>query len=37
MGDKYSLQDFHNVFLQQGFPPIKSVRKLMMGDDSPVL
>ena len=37
LGDKYSLQDFHNLFLQQGFPPIKSVRKLMIGDDSPVL
>jgi uncharacterized protein (DUF885 family) len=37
MGDKYSLEEFHNLFLQQGFPPIKSVRKLMIGDDSPVL
>jgi len=37
MGDKYSLEEFHNQFLQQGFPPIKSVRKLMMGDGSPVL
>jgi uncharacterized protein (DUF885 family) len=37
LGDKYSLEEFHNLFLQQGFPPIKSVRKLMLGDDSPVL
>jgi uncharacterized protein (DUF885 family) len=37
LGDKYSLEEFHNLFLQQGFPPVKSVRKLMMGDDSPVL
>jgi uncharacterized protein (DUF885 family) len=37
LGDKYSLEEFHNLFLQQGFPPIQSVRKLMMGDDSPVL
>ena len=37
LGDKYSLEELHNMFLQQGFPPIMSVRKLMMGDDSPVL
>ncbi|HYL93645.1 MAG TPA: DUF885 domain-containing protein [Alphaproteobacteria bacterium] len=37
MGDKFSLEDFHTRFLQQGFPPVKSVRRLMLGDDSPVL
>jgi uncharacterized protein (DUF885 family) len=37
MGDKFSLQDFHNEFLKQGFPPVKLIRKLMLGDDSPVL
>jgi len=37
MGDKFSLEDFHNQFLQQGFPPVKLIRKQMMGDDSPVL
>jgi uncharacterized protein (DUF885 family) len=37
MGDKFSLEDFHNQFLQQGFPPVKLIRKEMMGDDSPVL
>ena len=37
MGDKYSLEQFHNEFLQQGFPPIKLIRGLMIGDGSPVL
>lgn len=37
MGDKYSLEQFHNEFLKQGFPPIKLIRGLMIGDGSPVL
>jgi uncharacterized protein (DUF885 family) len=37
MGDKFSLQDFHDTFLKQGFPPVKIVRETMMGDNSPVL
>jgi uncharacterized protein (DUF885 family) len=37
MGDKFSLEDFHTRFLQQGFPPVKSVRRVMLGDGSPVL
>ncbi|HMF91460.1 MAG TPA: DUF885 domain-containing protein [Candidatus Angelobacter sp.] len=37
MGDKYSLEQFHNELLQQGFPPIKLVREVMLGDASPVL
>jgi uncharacterized protein (DUF885 family) len=37
MGAKFSLQEFHDHFLQQGFPPVKVVRKAMLGDDSPVL
>jgi uncharacterized protein (DUF885 family) len=37
MGDKYSLEQFHNEFLKQGFPPIKLIRQLMIGDSSPVL
>jgi uncharacterized protein (DUF885 family) len=37
MGDKFSLENFHNQFLQQGFPPVKLIRRQMMGDDSPVL
>ena len=37
MGDKFSLEQFHNELLKQGFPPIKLVRQLMLGDNSPVL
>lgn len=37
LGDKYSLEEFHTDFLKQGFPPIKLIRRVMMGDDSPVL
>jgi uncharacterized protein (DUF885 family) len=37
MGDKFSLEQFHNTFLQQGFPPIKVVRETMLGDESPTL
>ena len=37
MGAKFNLQEFHNQFLQQGFPPVKIIRKAMLGDDSPVL
>jgi uncharacterized protein (DUF885 family) len=37
MGAAYSLQAFHDAFMQQGFPPIKIVRKALMGDDSPTL
>jgi uncharacterized protein (DUF885 family) len=37
IGPKFSLEDFHNKFLQQGFPPVKLIRRAMLGDDSPVL
>jgi uncharacterized protein (DUF885 family) len=37
MGPKFSLEDFHNKFLQQGFPPVTLIRRAMLGDDSPVL
>jgi uncharacterized protein (DUF885 family) len=37
MGSKFSLEDFHNKFLQQGFPPVKLIRRAMLGDDSPAL
>ena len=37
MGDKFSLEQFHNEFLKQGFPPIKIVRETLLGDKSPVL
>ncbi|HKW73966.1 MAG TPA: DUF885 domain-containing protein, partial [Terriglobales bacterium] len=37
MGDKFSLEEFHNEFLKQGFPPVKTVRETLLGDKSPVL
>jgi uncharacterized protein (DUF885 family) len=36
-GSSYSLQKFHDNFLRQGFPPIKIVRRALLGNDSPVL
>jgi uncharacterized protein (DUF885 family) len=36
-GAAFSLEQFHNDFLRQGFPPIKIVREAMLGDDSPTL
>jgi uncharacterized protein (DUF885 family) len=36
-GGKYTLQGFHDAFLQQGFPPIRIVRQALLGNDSPVL
>jgi uncharacterized protein (DUF885 family) len=36
-GAAFSLEEFHNNFLRQGFPPIKIVRRALMGDDSPTL
>ena len=36
-GDAFSLEEFHNNFLRQGFPPIKIVREAMLGDQSPTL
>jgi uncharacterized protein (DUF885 family) len=36
-GAKFSLQEFHDNFMKQGLPPIKIVRKAMLGNDSPVL
>jgi uncharacterized protein (DUF885 family) len=36
-GAAFSLEQFHNNFMKQGFPPIKIVRKALMGDDSPVI
>jgi uncharacterized protein (DUF885 family) len=37
MGDKFTLQEFHDRFLQQGTPPVKIVRRELLGDDSPTL
>ncbi len=36
-GANFSLEQFHNEFLGQGFPPVKIVRKALLGDDSPTL
>ncbi|MGB6194572.1 MAG: DUF885 domain-containing protein, partial [Terracidiphilus sp.] len=36
-GAGFSLEEFHDRFLRQGFPPIKIVRKALLGDDSPAL
>ncbi len=36
-GAAFSLQDFHDQFLRQGFPPIKIIREAMLGDNSPTL
>ena len=36
-GPAYTIEEFHNEFLKQGMPPIKIVRKTMLGNDSPVL
>ena len=36
-GDKFSLEEFHDSFLKQGFPPVKIVRRALIGDYSPVM
>ena len=36
-GKNFSLQNFHDEFLRQGFPPIAIIRHAMLGDDSPAL
>ena len=37
MGASFTLQQFHDEFLKQGFPPVKLVRRALLGDDSPTL
>lgn len=37
MGNKFSLQEFHDQFIKQGFPPIKIIRMAMLGDESAML
>jgi len=37
MGDAFSLGEFHDQFMSQGFPPIAVVREAMLGDKSPTL
>jgi uncharacterized protein (DUF885 family) len=36
-GDKFTLQEFHDRFMQQGGVPLKIIRKAMLGNDSPTL
>jgi uncharacterized protein (DUF885 family) len=36
-GPAFSLGEFHEEFMKQGYPPIKIVRKALLGNDSPVL
>ena len=36
-GAEFSLEKFHTDFMKQGFPPIKIVRRTLMGDNSPTL
>ncbi len=36
-GAQYTLEGFHDAFLAQGTPPIKIVRRALLGNDSPVL
>jgi uncharacterized protein (DUF885 family) len=36
-GASFSLAEFHDQFLAQGFPPVKIIRRAMLGNDSPVL
>ncbi len=37
MGADFSLEEFHNTFMQQGGVPIKLIRHAMLGNDSPSL
>jgi len=36
-GTSFSLQEFHDSFMRQGFPPIRVVRRALLGGDSPAL
>jgi uncharacterized protein (DUF885 family) len=36
-GPQYNLKGFHDAFLAQGFPPIRIVRRALLGNDSPAL
>jgi len=37
MGSNFSLQDFHDRFIKAGTPPVKIVRRELMGRDGPLL
>ena len=36
-GARFSLEQFHDEFVKQGFPPVKIVRRALLGNDSPTL
>jgi uncharacterized protein (DUF885 family) len=36
-GARFSLEEFHDNFLKQGFPPIRIVRHALLGRDGPLL
>lgn len=36
-GSRFSLKAFHDDFMRQGWPPLKIVRRALLGDDSPTL
>ncbi len=36
-GSQFNLRQFHDDFLKQGFPPVRIIRRAMLGNDSPVL
>jgi uncharacterized protein (DUF885 family) len=36
-GSAFTLEEFHDRFMGEGTPPIKMVRKALLGNDSPVL
>jgi uncharacterized protein (DUF885 family) len=37
MGAAFTILNFHDNFMRQGFAPIKVIRKAMLGNDSPIL
>jgi uncharacterized protein (DUF885 family) len=37
MGSSFSLQEFHDRFIKAGSPPVKIVRRELMGSDGPLL
>ena len=36
-GDKFRLEEFHTLFLEQGYPAIRLIRETLLGDAGPVL
>ena len=36
-GTNFKLEQFHEEFLRQGYPPIKLIRRVLLGNDGPVL